>query len=110
IPAPNSPALGNGLNVSNFIDPWFDDVDYIGAFDGENDWTVGWTFGLHPDNDLAACPTGTTEVASLTGRINCQLTGDITTSITLQAGADYVLSGRVRIGQDNQNNATLNIE
>ena len=53
IPAPNSPALGNGLNVSNFIDPWFDNVDYIGAFDGENDWTVGWTFGLHPEPAFA---------------------------------------------------------
>lgn len=109
-PAPNSPALGNGYNVANFVDPWFDDVNYIGAFNGKEDWTLGWTVGIHPDNDLAACPAGTSEVVSLTGRINCQITGDITSNITLQAGADYLLSGRVRVGQDNRNNATLSIE
>ena len=110
IPAPNSPALGNGYNVANNVDPWFDDVDYIGAFDGTTDWTEGWTIGLHANDDLASCPAGTSEVNSLTGRINCQLTGDITSNVTLAAGADYVLSGRVRIGNDNQNNSTLTIE
>lgn len=110
IPAPNSPALGNGYNVANNVDPWFDNVDYIGAFDGTTDWTEGWTVGIHPDDDLAACPTGTTEVNSLTGRLNCQLTGDITSNVTLAAGADYVLSGRVRIGLDNQNSSTLTIQ
>lgn len=110
IPAPNSPALGNGYNVANNVDPWFDDVDYIGAFDGTTDWTEGWTIGLHANDDLASCPAGTSEVNSLTGRINCQLTGDITSNVTLAAGADYVLSGRVRIGNDNQSNSTLTIE
>ncbi|WP_445428571.1 hypothetical protein [Alishewanella sp. HL-SH05] len=110
IPAPNSPALGNGYNVANNVDPWFDTVNYIGAFDGMNDWTTGWTIGLHPDDDLAACPAGTTAVNSLTGRLNCQLSGDITANVTLAAGADYVLNGRVRVGQDNQNNATLTIQ
>lgn len=110
IPAPNSPALGNGYNVSNNVDPWFDNVTYIGAFNGTTDWTEGWTIGLHANDDLASCPAGTSEVNSLTGRINCQLTGDITSNVTLAAGADYVLSGRVRIGNDNQNNSTLTIE
>ncbi|WP_445765949.1 hypothetical protein [Rheinheimera sp.] len=110
VPAPNSPALGNGYNVANNVDPWFDNVDYIGAFDGETDWTVGWTVGIHPEDDLAACPAGTTEVNSLSGRLNCQLTGDITSNVTLAAGADYVLSGRVRIGADNTASATLSIE
>lgn len=110
IPAPNSPALGNGYNVANNVDPWFDTVDYIGAFNGTTDWTVGWTVGIHPEDDLAACPAGTSEVNSLSGKLNCQLTGDITTNVTLAAGADYVLSGRVRIGNDNQNNATLTIQ
>ncbi len=110
IPAPNSPALGNGYNVANNVDSWFDNVDYIGAFDGEEDWTVGWTVGLHPEDDLAACPAGTSEVNSLSGRLNCQLTGDITANVTLAAGADYVLSGRVRIGVDNTTAATLTVE
>ncbi|MEO3877216.1 hypothetical protein [Rheinheimera fenheensis] len=110
IPAPNSPAIGNGYNVANNVDPWFDDVDYIGAFDGETDWTVGWTIGLHDEDDLGTCPAGTTEVNSLSGRLNCQLSGDITSNITLAAGADYVLNGRVRVGVDNTTAATLTIQ
>ncbi|WP_166839131.1 hypothetical protein [Rheinheimera pleomorphica] len=110
VPAPNSPALGNGYNVANNVDSWFDNVDYIGAFDGETDWTIGWTVGLHAEDDLASCPAGTTEVNSLTGRLNCQLTGDITSNVTLAAGADYVLSGRVRIGVDNTTAATLTVQ
>ena len=112
IPAPNSPALANGYNVSNNVNGWFDDVNYIGAFDGTTDWTKGWTIGLHPETGagLDTCPTGTTEVASLTGNLNCQLTGDITTNVTLATGADYVLNGRVRIGNDNKDNATLTVQ
>jgi hypothetical protein len=110
VPAPNSPALGNGYNVANNVDSWFDTVDYIGAFDGETDWTQGWTVGIHPEDDLAACPAGTTEVNSLSGRLNCQLSGDITANVTLAAGADYVLNGRVRIGVDNTTAATLTIQ
>lgn len=110
IPAPNSPALANGYDVGN-IDGWFDDVDYIGAFDGTTDWTKGWTVSLHPETGvgLDSCPTGTTEVASLTGKLNCQLTGDITSNVTLAAGADYVLNGRVRVGVDNTTSATLTV-
>lgn len=33
--------LPNTVNPST-IDPWFDSTDYIGAFDGTNDWTSGW--------------------------------------------------------------------
>ncbi|WP_127025697.1 hypothetical protein [Rheinheimera mangrovi] len=112
IPAPNSPALANGYNVSNNVDGWFDNVNYIGAFNGTTDWTKGWTTSLHVEDgvNLKACPTGTTEVASLTGRLNCQLTGDITSNVTLAAGADYVLSGRVRIGVDNTTSATLTVQ
>lgn len=112
IPAPNSPALANGYNVSNNVDGWFDSVNYIGAFNGTTDWTKGWTTSLHIEDgvNLKTCPTGTTEVASLTGRLNCQLTGDITTNVTLAAGAEYVLSGRVRIGVDNATSATLTVQ
>jgi len=112
IPAPNSPALANGYNVANNVNGWFDNVSYIGAFDGTTDWTKGWTTSLHAEagSGLTSCPTGTTEVASLTGKLNCQLTGDITTNVTLAAGADYVLSGRVRIGVDNTTSATLTVQ
>ncbi len=110
MPAATSPALGKGYNVQNMVDPWFDNVNYIGAFDGSADWTKGWTFGLHPTTAIAACPTGTTEVASLTGKLNCELKGDITSNVTLKAGADYVLNGLVRVGGDNTNSATLTVE
>lgn len=110
MPASTSPALKNGYNVSNFVDAWFDDVDYIGAFDGVSDWTKGWTFGLHASTAIAACPAGTTEAASLTGKLNCELKGDITSNVTLVAGADYVLNGRVRIGVDNTTAATLTVQ
>ncbi len=39
-PAAGSPLLGAGATPP---DAFFDDVDYIGAFDGTNDWTAGWT-------------------------------------------------------------------
>ncbi len=112
VPAPNSPALGNGYNVSNNVDGWFDSVNYIGAFNGTTDWTKGWTTSLHVEDgvNLKTCPTGTTETSSLTGRLNCQLTGDVTTNVTLAAGAEYVLSGRVRIGVDNATSATLTVQ
>ncbi|MDP5142850.1 hypothetical protein ORJ00_08865 [Rheinheimera baltica] len=110
IPAPNSPALGNGYNVANNVDSWFDNVDYVGAFNGTTDWTEGWTVGIHPEDDLAACPAGTSEVNSLSGRLNCQLSGDITSNVTLLAGADYVLNGRVRVGIDNTTAATLTVQ
>ncbi|RUO20173.1 hypothetical protein [Aliidiomarina haloalkalitolerans] len=109
-PSAVSPALGAGLNVANVIDPWFDDVDYIGAFDGENDWTLGWTYALHNDVSALSCPAGTVQVESLTDKINCELKGTYTEDLHLPVGADYVLDGLVRIGNDNQDSATLFID
>lgn len=40
MPAAGSPLLGTGMVPS---DPFFTTADYIGAFDGSNDWTAGWT-------------------------------------------------------------------
>lgn len=111
MPAATSPALGKGYNVQNNLDPWFDTVDYIGAFDGKSDWTKGWTFGLHAANNaISSCPTGTTEVASLTGKLNCEVKGTLTSNVRLQAGADYVLSGKVTVGNDNAQSATLTVD
>lgn len=39
-PEAGSPLLGAGATPS---DNFFDDADYIGAFDGSTDWTAGWT-------------------------------------------------------------------
>jgi hypothetical protein len=110
-PSSTSPALKNGYDVSNNVDPWFDRVSHIGAFDGQTDWTKGWTHGIHAANAaVAACPAGTKEVPTLTSKLNCELSGTITTNVTLKAGADYVLNGAVKIGNDNANSATLTIE
>lgn len=111
MPAATSPALGKGYNMQNNVDPWFDLTNYIGAFDGASDWTKGWTFGLHATNAaLTSCPTGTTEVASLTGKLNCEIKGTLTSNVTLKVGADYVLNGKVTIGNDNANSAILTVE
>ena len=43
LPAAGSPAL-NAANVApKFNDAFFVDAPYVGAFDGTNDWTAGWT-------------------------------------------------------------------
>lgn len=45
MPAAGSPLLGAGFIGD--LDFFFDDVDFIGAFDGQTDWTEGnWTVGL----------------------------------------------------------------
>ncbi|RTE85540.1 MULTISPECIES: hypothetical protein [Gammaproteobacteria] len=110
MPSAVSPALGAGVNVANQVDNWFDEVDYIGAFDGTTDWTEGWTYGLHNTVDAMSCPSGTTQIQSITGRLNCELNGTYTQDVHLQVGADYVLDGLVRIGNDNADNSTLYID
>ncbi|MCA9539783.1 MAG: hypothetical protein KC620_12890 [Myxococcales bacterium] len=42
LPAEGSPMLGVGRAPA---DPWFDQVDFVGAF-GTEDWAAGWTVGL----------------------------------------------------------------
>lgn len=116
MPVANSPALGAGKNVANDVDGFFDSVDYIGAFDGTNDWTLGWTYGIH--KSVSSCPTGTTEVAEVSaGQLTCALSGVITDDVTLSPGAVYQLTGAVFIGKDTAStgytaadSATLTIE
>ena len=44
---------------ANSIDPRVETASFIGGVESEaNDWTVGWTFGLHMDE--FECPYGTT--------------------------------------------------
>ena len=64
-PSAVSSALGAGLKRCRTSSTHgFDDVDYIGAFDGENDWTLGWTYALHNDVSALSCPAGTVQVES----------------------------------------------
>lgn len=88
----------NALTATNptTLDAFFDLTDYVGAVRSSStadNWTVGWTFGLNP---TPSCPTGTTEDAN--GR--CVLSGTYTNNLTLVAGLDYVLDGRVVFGVD----------
>lgn len=41
MPRSNSPANNGGVQITD--DSWFEYTQYRGAFDGMNDWTIGWT-------------------------------------------------------------------
>ena len=88
----------------------FEAATFIGAVENaDNDWSAGWTVGM-PDAAVAFnCPLGTSEVATIGGRQTCQLAGDYTSDLSLTAGAYYVLDGKVTIGGDNIDSATLDI-
>lgn len=118
IPDSNSPLItaGAGQDVATKQNAWFDSVDYIGALDGDNDWRQGWAFGFGGGVVTAAaetdgCPTGTAAISPADGvTTTCQLSGTITSDLTLTANNLYALSGPVFIGNDKANSATLNIE
>ncbi|RUO58769.1 hypothetical protein [Pseudidiomarina insulisalsae] len=44
--ASGTPVTVNPKTDLSTIDPFFDDVDFIGAVSEDNDWTNGWTVGL----------------------------------------------------------------
>ncbi len=83
------------------LDPFFDDVDYIGAFSPDetvsNNWAAGWTFALF---DEPECPEGTTNEGTLNGLNRCGVTGVITGDLRLTRGNIYELQGRVDVGVD----------
>ncbi|WP_298441691.1 hypothetical protein [uncultured Ferrimonas sp.] len=123
---PNSSSLaltGGKADLAN-TDPRLVDANYIGAFDGSNDWTQGWTTAIHSQTPapevlqpLSSCPAGTVNDAADAALIDgadlaCTLSGNINTNVTLLAGTNvvYKLDGAVVIGGDNTNSATLGIE
>lgn len=117
-PMSGSPLLGSGQDASA-VDTWFDVSDYMGAFDGSNDWRDGWAFGygggiVTASNaaPVVGCPTGTTSILSVDGSTTtCEIpSGAITSDLTLTAGNIYALSGVTFVGNDNADSATLTIE
>ena len=80
---------------------FFDNPTHIGAVSGTgstNNWTTGWTYGLNP---TPACPSGTTTESDGSCTISAPAGGGaITDDITLVAGLDYNLSGKVVFGED----------
>ncbi len=91
-------ALMLGINTRMLLaqptidDPFFEQVDYIGAFD-DTDWTQGWV-EWDPQNKSYGAVTDTIDA------------GDITSDVTLQAGKVYYLDGWVYV----KDGATLTIE
>lgn len=59
---------------------------------------------------FAACPEGTTPVQKNFDKQACQLSGQYNSDLTLTADKIWVLSGKVAIGGDNANSATLLIQ
>lgn len=127
---PNSSSValtGGAADLSN-LDARLDDAQYIGAFDGTNDWTEGWTMAIHEDVTpapttlpvLTSCPVGTSAEAVVAGiykdstiNLVCTLEGNVTTNTTLLAGQNVMYKidgGAVVVGGDNTNSATLAIQ
>ncbi|MFC4700401.1 hypothetical protein ACFO4O_09550 [Glaciecola siphonariae] len=118
-PEASSPLLGAGADLSE-DNSYFVATDYIGAFDGENDWAAGWAFGL-----AGGFPTGVqnaldqglaTDVSSsfpaITDKPVYQLGADttFTANVTLTNDAHWVLNGRTAVGGDNEDSAILYIQ
>ena len=109
-------AAGAGQDVANTQGAFFDSVDYIGAFDGSNDWRQGWAFGfgggvVTAQPAVQGCPTGTTAISPADGSTTtCEITGKITSDLTLTSNNMYALKGAVFVGEDKANSATLTIE
>ena len=118
-PLPGSPLIGAGVDASA-IDGWFDSTDYIGAFDGENDWTEGWAVGVKggfPANIQNAFQKGlatdaSSEFPELSDKPVYRLTPDVvfTEDTTLTNNAYWILNGRTAVGNDNANASTLYIQ
>jgi hypothetical protein len=78
---------------SRLTDPFFTPTTYIGAFDGTNDWTAGWT---EFDPQTAVYPPTTVTVNA----------GNISTNTTWTSGNVYLLNGFVYV----TSGATLTIQ
>ena len=104
---------GGEVNAVPPSNAFFEAVDYVGAFiPGAEDWTTGWTIAGSVNNGGApsvGCPAGTTAGSELNGAQVCELEGEINQNITLTAGNYYELVGKVVIGGDNANSATLTV-
>ena len=114
-PLAGSPLLGAGKDVAADLGgDFFEATDFIGAV-GSNDWRQGWAFGFGGGEVTAnpveeGCPTGTAAITSIDGATTtCQISGTITSDLTLTAGNYYALSGAVFVGNDNDGSATLTI-
>lgn len=118
-PRSGSPLLGNGADVSQEND-FFTATDYIGAFDGDNNWMEGWTVAV---NDVI--PAGVTNALAqnlatdvsgsfptITDKPVYQIAEDtvVTADVSLTNDAHWLIKGRLAVGNDNADSATLYIQ
>lgn len=104
---------GGSVNPVTPAGDFFEPVDYVGAFGGV-DWAAGWTVAGSVSNSGSSvgmgCPAGTTEAAApVAGQSVCELEGVIDQNVTLTAGKLYQLNGKVVVGGDNTDPATLTV-
>jgi hypothetical protein len=128
MPNSSSVALTGGKADLSNVDSRLVNANYIGAFDGTNDWTAGWTTAIHDDVAttptalpvLTSCPVGTTASAATVGlykdasiTLICTLEGNVLSNTTLLAGQNVMYKidgGAVVVGGDNTAPATLAIQ
>ncbi|MBK8557315.1 MAG: T9SS type A sorting domain-containing protein [Lewinellaceae bacterium] len=91
-PTYNSPALGGAAFTAPRINiPFFDKVTYVGAFDGNSDWTCGWTKFLEVNND---CFTETKNAALQINAVKLYPTvasNEVTLEMNLVNAADLIV-------------------
>jgi hypothetical protein len=111
-----SALLTQGTDASA-VDSFFEANTFVGAVGtSDNDWREGWAFGFGGGEvgvvtSTSGCPSGTTTISSVDGdTTTCQVSGTITSDLTLTEGNYYALSGAVFVGEDNADSATLTIE
>ncbi|MBL7808999.1 MAG: T9SS type A sorting domain-containing protein [Saprospiraceae bacterium] len=117
-PASGSPVAGNGAFTSARVNiPFFDKVNYIGAFSGvgggSSDWTCGWAKFLDLNTSCFAGSVGTKDIAALATDIKVYptLANDrATLEINLLESADlqvdiFGLDGQYYGQQVNENSA-----
>ena len=99
------------------VDGFFDTNTFVGAVGtSANDWRQGWAFGFGGGEvgvvtSVSGCPAGTTTIAMVDGQTNtCQVSGRITSDLTLTEGNHYALSGAVFVGGDDADSAILTVE
>ncbi|GAC15379.1 hypothetical protein [Aliiglaciecola lipolytica] len=108
--------LLEGAADASQVDGFFDATSFVGAVTSDDDWRQGWAFGfgggtVKVTQSASGCPAGTTTIAAADGVTNtCEISGRITSDLTLTEGNLYALSGAVFVGGDNENSATLEIE
>lgn len=110
-----SDLLTAGGDASTLLDTFFEANTFVGAI-GEDDWRQGWAFGFGGGNielveTASGCPSGTTSITPVDGSTTtCEVSGTITSDLTLTEGNFYALSGAVFVGGDKENSATLTVE